>query len=88
VRRVSERSPAEVEHPVAGVYAERRADRHRLLAAAALIGDDPISESVSLRVDGTAAVRRGGGGRGYWEIALDVTPAETERALRLVQAAP
>jgi hypothetical protein len=41
-----------------------------------------------LRVDGTAAVRRGGGGRGYWDIALDVTPAETERALRLVQAAP
>ena len=52
-----------------------------------VLGDDPISESVSLRVDGTAAVRRGGG-RGYWDIALDLTPAETERALRLVQAAP
>jgi hypothetical protein len=52
-----------------------------------VLGDDPISESVSLRVDGTAAVRRGGG-RGYWDIALDLSPGDTERALRLVRAAP
>jgi hypothetical protein len=31
-----------------------------------MLGDDPVSESVSLRVDGTAAVRRRGG-RGYWD---------------------
>jgi len=52
-----------------------------------VLGDDPISESVSLRVNGTAAVRRGGG-RGYWDIALELSRDEAERSLRLVRAAP
>jgi hypothetical protein len=52
-----------------------------------VLGDDPISESVSLRVDGTAAVRRGGG-RGYWDIALELSEAEAERALSQVRVAP
>jgi hypothetical protein len=52
-----------------------------------VLGDDPISESVSLRVDGTAAVRRGGG-RGYWDIALELSEAQAERALGEVRAAP
>jgi hypothetical protein len=52
-----------------------------------VLGDDPISESVSLRVDGTAAVRRGGG-RGYWDIALELSEQEADRALRQVRAAP
>jgi hypothetical protein len=52
-----------------------------------VLGDDPISESVSLRVDGTAAVRRGGG-RGYWDIALELSRDQTERSLRRVRAAP
>jgi hypothetical protein len=52
-----------------------------------VLGDDPISESVSLRVDGTAAVRRGGG-RGYWDIALVLSKAQAERALGEVRAAP
>jgi hypothetical protein len=52
-----------------------------------VLGDDPISESVSLRVDGTAAVRRGGG-RGYWDIALELSDKQAERALGEVRAAP
>jgi hypothetical protein len=52
-----------------------------------VLGDDPISESVSLRVDGTAAVRRGGG-RGYWDIALELSDAQAKRALSQVRAAP
>lgn len=52
-----------------------------------VLGDDPVSESVSLRVDGTAAVRRGGG-RGYWDVAVELSQPEAERALRLVRAAP
>ena len=52
-----------------------------------VLGDDPISESVSLRVDGTAAVRRGGG-RGYWDIALELSKEQAGRALTQVRAAP
>jgi hypothetical protein len=52
-----------------------------------VLGDDPISESVSLRVDGTAAVRRGGG-RGYWDIALELSEGQADRALGEVRAAP
>jgi hypothetical protein len=52
-----------------------------------VIGDDPISESVSLRENGTVAVRRGGG-RGYWDIAIELSPADRKRALQLVQDAP
>jgi hypothetical protein len=52
-----------------------------------VLGDDPVSESVSLRVDGTAAVRRGGA-RGYWDVAVELAPREAERALALVRRAP
>jgi hypothetical protein len=52
-----------------------------------VIGDDPVSESVSLRVNGTAAVRRGGG-RGYWDVAVELGPAEARRMLALVEQAP
>jgi hypothetical protein len=52
-----------------------------------VLGDDPVSESVSLRVAGTAAVRRGGG-RGYWDVAVELSQSQTQRALRLVRGAP
>jgi hypothetical protein len=52
-----------------------------------VLGDDPVSEWVSLRVDGTVAVRRGGG-RGYWDVAMELPPAEAERTLKLVDRAP
>jgi hypothetical protein len=52
-----------------------------------VLGDDPVSESVSLRVDGTAAVRRGGG-RGYWDVAVELSPSDTRRMLGLVRRAP
>lgn len=52
-----------------------------------VIGDDPTAESVSLRENGTVAVRRGGG-RGYWDIAIELSPADRKRALQLVDDAP
>jgi hypothetical protein len=52
-----------------------------------VIGDDPVSESVSLRVNGTAAVRRGGG-RGYWDVAVELRPEESKRMLTFVKQAP
>jgi hypothetical protein len=52
-----------------------------------VLGDDPLSESVSLRVDGTAAVRRGGG-RGYWDVAIELSPGDRERMLDLARSAP
>jgi len=52
-----------------------------------VLGDDPVSESVSLRVDGTAAVRRGGG-RGYWDVAIELSQSDRERMLGLVRSAP
>jgi hypothetical protein len=52
-----------------------------------VLGDDPTSESVSLRVNGTAAVRRGGG-RGYHDIAIELSKGEADRALALVRRAP
>ena len=52
-----------------------------------ILGDDPVSESVSLRVDGTAAVRRGAA-RGYWDLAIELSPTEAERTLAHVRRAP
>ena len=52
-----------------------------------VLGDDPVSESVSLRIDGTAAVRRGGG-RGYWDVAVELSAADRDRMLALVRGAP
>jgi len=52
-----------------------------------VLGDDPVSESVSLRVDGTAVVRRGAG-RGYWDVAVQLSRADTQRMLGLVRSAP
>lgn len=52
-----------------------------------VLGDDPVSESVSLRVDGTAAVRRGAA-RGYWDLAIELSPAEAERTLAHARGAP
>jgi hypothetical protein len=52
-----------------------------------VIGDDPISVSVSLRENGTVAVRQGGG-RGYSDVAIELSPADRKRALQLVDDAP
>jgi hypothetical protein len=77
----------EAEQPpdAADINRNNRADEAIYLQR--VLGDDPISESVSLRVDGTAAVRRGGG-RGYWDIALELSKAQAERALGEVRAVP
>ena len=75
------------EAPLDAADINRANDAEEAIFLQRVLGDDPISESVSLRVDGTAAVRRGGG-RGYWDIALELSDKEADRELRRVRAAP
>jgi hypothetical protein len=51
-------------------------------------GDDPMPDSISLRADGTADIRRGGGGAGIRWIKAELDRHETARATRLVKRAP
>lgn len=51
-------------------------------------GDDPMPDSISLYADGTADIRRGGGGSGIKWIKAALDRAETARAARLVRRAP
>jgi hypothetical protein len=77
----------EKERPLDAADINRNNHAEEAIYLQRVLGDDPISESVSLRVDGTAAVRRGGG-RGYWDIALELSEAQAERSLSEVRAAP
>src|SRR5689334_5914217 len=69
--------------------ADLNRDNHarEVVAMQRVLGGDPVSESVWLRADGTAAVRRGGGG-GYWDVAVKLSPSDTDRMLGLVRHAP
>ena len=51
-------------------------------------GDDPMPDSLSLRADGTADIRRGGGGAGIKWVNATLDARETARATRLVEHAP
>jgi hypothetical protein len=51
-------------------------------------GDDPLPDSVSLRADGTADVRRGGGHGGFRTVEVVLTGKQAARATRLVEHAP
>jgi hypothetical protein len=51
-------------------------------------GDDPLPDSVSLRADGKADVRRGGGHGGFRTVEMVLTRAEAAHATRLAKAAP
>jgi hypothetical protein len=51
-------------------------------------GDDPLPDSISLHADGTADIRRGGGGSGIKWIKAALDREETARATRLVKEAP
>jgi hypothetical protein len=51
-------------------------------------GDDPMPDSISLYADGTADIRRGGGGSGIKWIKAALDRQETARATRLVKRAP
>jgi hypothetical protein len=51
-------------------------------------GDDPMPDSISLRADGTADIRRGGGGSGIKWIEAALDRRETAHATRLVKRAP
>jgi hypothetical protein len=51
-------------------------------------GDDPLPDSISLHADGTADIRRGGGGAGIKWVKATLNPRETAQATRLVKSAP
>jgi hypothetical protein len=51
-------------------------------------GDDPLPDSISLRADGSADVRRGGGGSGIIWVKAALDRRETAHAERLVERAP
>jgi hypothetical protein len=51
-------------------------------------GDDPLPDSLSLHADGSAEIRRGGGGAGIKWVKAQLDRRETARATRLVEAAP
>ena len=51
-------------------------------------GDDPMPDSISLHTDGTADMRRGGGGAGIKWIRAALDRHETARATRLAERAP
>jgi hypothetical protein len=53
-----------------------------------VLGDDPMPDSVSVRADGTADVRRGGGQSGIRIVEVALSRAETERAERLAARTP
>jgi len=72
-------------------HAERPAHRpqaRELVYLYRVQGDDPMPDSISLRADGTAHVRRGGGGAGIKWVKAALDPQETARATRLVERAP
>jgi hypothetical protein len=51
-------------------------------------GDDPLPDSISLRADGTADVRRGGGHGGFKTVEVALDQAEAAKSMRLVAEAP
>jgi hypothetical protein len=51
-------------------------------------GDDPLPDSVSVRADGSAAIRRGGGRGGFRAIDAQLSDSEIARARRLTRRAP
>jgi hypothetical protein len=51
-------------------------------------GDDPLPDSVSLRADGSADVRRGGGHGGFRTVAVALPDGVAARATRLAEHAP
>jgi len=51
-------------------------------------GDDPWPDSISLRADGTADVKRGGGHGGFTTYKVDLPAATAARATRLAVHAP
>jgi hypothetical protein len=51
-------------------------------------GDDPLPDSVSLRADGSADVRRGGGHGGFRTVQVALPDAVAARATRLAEHAP
>lgn len=51
-------------------------------------GDDPLPDSVSVRADGSADVRRGGGHGGFRTVQVALSPQVAARAARLAEHAP
>jgi hypothetical protein len=61
---------------------------HEIVYLYRVQGDDPMPDSISLRADGTADVRRGGGGAGIKWVKTALDRHETARVTRLVERAP
>jgi hypothetical protein len=51
-------------------------------------GDDPLPDSLSLRADGRAHVRRGGGHAGFRSVEVALNHADVAKSIRLVARAP
>jgi hypothetical protein len=51
-------------------------------------GDDPLPDSISLRADGRADIRRGGGHGGFRSVEVELSHAVAARATRLAEHAP
>jgi hypothetical protein len=51
-------------------------------------GDDPLPDSVSVRADGSADVRRGGGHGGFRSVEVELPDTVAARAARLAEHAP
>jgi hypothetical protein len=67
---------------------EGRAEAPEVVFLYRVQGDDPLPDSVSLRADGTADVRRGGGHGGFTTVGVVLTRAQAARATRLVERTP
>ena len=51
-------------------------------------GEDPLPDSISLRADGRAHVRRGGGHAGFRSVEVALSHADAAKSIRLVAHAP
>jgi hypothetical protein len=74
--------------PAARVEATSRPQVREIVYLYRVQGDDPMPDSISLRADGTADIRRGGGGSGIKWIEAALDRHETAHATRLVRRAP
>jgi hypothetical protein len=68
--------------------AAERAEAPEVVFLYRVQGDDPLPDSVSVRADGRADVRRGGGHGGFRTVEVALSDAVAARATRLAEHAP
>jgi predicted small lipoprotein YifL len=74
--------------PVAKAPPAKKAKAPEVVFLYRVQGDDPLPDSVSLRADGSADVRRGGGRAGFRTVQVALSDAVAQRATRLAERAP